>query len=146
MPVGGGAVAQLGEVVLPPGVQVAVRADGRGMLPAYADFFPGESGGRALGLADQGRRVPVGGGAVAQLASEVPSPGVEVAVRAYSSGMVAAKADLFPGESGGRALGLADRDWRVPVGGGAVAQLPVLVVSPDVEVAVRAECCGIQVA
>ena len=146
MPVGVGAVAQLGSVVLPPGVEVAVRADCRGMLPAYADLFPGEPGGCALGLVDQGGRVPVGGGAVAQLAAEVPSPGVEVAVRAYSSGMIAAKAGLFPGESCWRALGLVDLDRPGLVRGGAVAQLPILVVSPDVEVAVRTECRGTQVA
>ena len=87
--------------------------------------------------------VSVGGGAVAQLPGVISSPGVEVAVRADRCGMKPAEAGLFPGESVGGSLGLADQAWSV--GGRDVrvpAQLAVAISSPGVEVAVRADGCG----
>ena len=143
----GGAVAQLAVEVVPPGVQVAVGADGRGMLVAQADLLPGESVGSALGLADLDWRAPAGGGAaVAQLAVVVPSPGVEAAVGSDGRGMLVAQADLCPGESVGSALGLADLDWPCLAAGGAVAQLALAVVSPSVEVAVGSDGRGMKAA
>ena len=106
-----------------------------------------DAGGRdGAGEVDHARPIPAGGGAVAQLAVAVDSPGVEVAVRADRCGMVASWDRVFPGEPGGCALGLADQDWPAPGGVGAVAQLAVFVASPDVEVAVRAQRLGMPVA
>ena len=109
-------------------------------------MFPGESFWCALGLADRDWRVPVGGGAVAQLPAAVLSPGVEVAVRAERRGMVPAYAGLFPNEFFWCAFGLFDLDWPGPVGVGAVAQLAGTVISPCVEVAVRADGRGMKAA
>ena len=109
-------------------------------------MFPGESCWRALGLVDRGRCVPLGGGAVAQLAAAVLAPDVEVAVRTECRRMVPAYADFFPNEFFRRALGLFDLDWCGPVGVGAVAQLASAIVSPGVEVAVRADGRGMKAA
>ena len=109
-------------------------------------MFPGEPVWRALGLADQDWRAAAVGCAVAQLAVSIASPGVEVAVGSDGRRMAAAQVDLFPGEPVGRARGLADQGRCVPASDSFPPQLAAVIPSPCVEVAVRADACGMAAA
>ena len=127
---GGGAVAELPEAVLSPGVEGAVGGEGVAVVETGRDGRRRDSRGQT-GL---GGRRRVGGRPVSQLAVAVVAPGVDVAVAAEDQAVVQTGGDC-------RAVASArhrDGDRRVLVRRGAVTELAVVVVPPRVDGACRA--------
>ena len=95
------------------------------------------------------RRMPLGGCPVAELAIEVPSPGVNVAVAAQGQRMPVSGADLQVGEVRWQVrvrlpVGRLHPDRRMPLDGCPVAEPAIGVVSPGVNVPVAAQGQGMK--
>ena len=122
--VGGVAVAELPKIVSPPAADGAVVKECARVISAS-----GDCGGGAVVAEVDGRAwcVGVGGVVVAELPSEVISPASDLTVVEECARVISAS-----GDGGGGAV-VAEVDgcaWCVGVGGVAVAELTVLVVTP----------------
>ena len=147
--VAAGVVAELAIVVVSPGVNVSVAAQGQRMITSGADLCGFEPlaficgvGGVAYAYRNW-IRIIAAGSVVAELAIVVISPGVNVSVAAQGQRILISGADLHVGEIRwpvGIRLGirLLHHD-RCSLGFGcSIAELAICVVSPGVGVPVTA--------
>ena len=112
---------------------IRVLAYVRACLSTEADC--GDCGG--TGQVHPAGDMPIVGGVVAQLAVGVFAPGVQVSIRSQTEGVVVPTgAYLNPGQSSWRVLRRSNPAGDMPIVGGVVAQLAIVMGTRVVDVSV----------
>jgi len=131
--VGGRAVAQFTVPVVSPALDTAARGQRTGVIPTG-----GDGADPARQPAHIYRRGAVGGRAVAQLTVPIPSPALDTAARGQCTGV-----SITGGDGADPARQPAHIYRRQAVGGRAVAQLTIVILSPALDPAARSQPTGV---